>query len=214
MKHSSASKSLWNFSLSPGWTKKEVEVFGAALIKYGIGSWKKIIDHRCLPGKTVAQLYNQSQRLLGQQSLAEWQGLSVDIPAIFARNAQIQGQRKNNCLVNSGNKLTKAKLDLLKIQNKKQFGIAQDVIDSTIIPELEASEMSNVLIQQGDGDDKNTTTTRLQKIQKIRKLKGYLSSFETQHKKLIADGGDGDVDKRKRGESKQVSSKSSKKSKT
>jgi hypothetical protein len=184
MKHSSASKSLWNFSLSPGWTKKEVEVFEAALIKYGIGSWTTIINKRCLPGKTVAQLYNQAQRLLGQQSLAEFQGLSLDIPAIFARNSKIKGKRKNSCLVNSGDKLTRPKLEKLKIQNQKEFGIPQDIIDSTIIPELNASEMSNVLIQQDDSEDKVTVETRLQKIQKIRRLKGYLSSFEAQYKTI------------------------------
>ena len=182
MKHSSDSKSLWNFSLSPGWTTEEVEVFGAALIKYGIGSWKIIINARCLPGKTVAQLYNQAQRLLGQQSLAEFQGLSLDIKAIFERNSKINGQRKNNCLINSGNKLTKERLVALKEQNQQEFGIPQEIIDSTVIPELEASEMSNVLITQ---DDKAPKETRLQKIQKIRRLKGYLKSFEQQRAELV-----------------------------
>jgi hypothetical protein len=179
MKHSSDSKSLWNFSLSPGWTAKEVEVFGFALIKYGIGAWQKIIKARCLPGKTVAQLYNQAQRLLGQQSLAEFQGLRLDIPAIFIKNQKIDGQRKNNCLVNTGNKLTKEKLAKLKISNQKNFGIAQDVIDSTIIPELESADMSNVLITQEE-----QTETRLQKIQKIRRLQGFLAGFEKQYKDL------------------------------
>jgi hypothetical protein len=189
MHHSTDSKSLWNFSLSPGWTTKEVEVFGAALIKYGIGSWTVIIKTRCLPGKTVAQLYNQAQRLLGQQSLAEFQGLSLDIPAIFARNANIVGTRKNNCLINTGNKLMGDQLKALKIKNQKDFGISQDDIDALVIPELEASDMSNVLISQ---DGTAPTETRLQKIQKIRRLQGYLRTFEQQredHKrKLIEDG--------------------------
>lgn len=36
------SKSLHNYTLSPGWTKEEVEILKIALMKYGIGKWKKI----------------------------------------------------------------------------------------------------------------------------------------------------------------------------
>jgi hypothetical protein len=38
-------------------------------MKYGVGSWTKIIESGCLPGKNRAQLNLQTQRLLGQQSL-------------------------------------------------------------------------------------------------------------------------------------------------
>lgn len=36
------SKSLHNYTLSPGWTKHEVEILKIALMKFGIGKWKKI----------------------------------------------------------------------------------------------------------------------------------------------------------------------------
>lgn len=36
------SKSLHNYTLSPGWTKEEVEILKIALKKYGIGRWKQI----------------------------------------------------------------------------------------------------------------------------------------------------------------------------
>jgi len=36
------SKSLWNYSLSPGWTQQEVEVLKLALQKFGIGRWRSI----------------------------------------------------------------------------------------------------------------------------------------------------------------------------
>ena len=36
------SKSLWNYTLSPGWTEEEVEVLKVALMKFGIGKWKRI----------------------------------------------------------------------------------------------------------------------------------------------------------------------------
>ena len=34
------SKSLHNYTLSPGWSKKEVEILKIALMKFGIGKWK------------------------------------------------------------------------------------------------------------------------------------------------------------------------------
>lgn len=41
-----------------------------ALMKYGIGRWVQILDTGLLPGKLIQQLNGQTQRLLGQQSLA------------------------------------------------------------------------------------------------------------------------------------------------
>ena len=69
-KNISDSKSLWNYTLSPGWTIEEVEVLKVALMKFGVGKWKSIMRSNCLPGKTIAQMNLQTQRLLGQQSLA------------------------------------------------------------------------------------------------------------------------------------------------
>lgn len=52
-----------------GWTVAETAVLRYALMKYGVGNWKTITAEKVLPGKTVAQLVCQTQRLLGQQSL-------------------------------------------------------------------------------------------------------------------------------------------------
>ena len=41
-----------------------------ALAKFGIGRWVQIMDSGVLPGKLIQQLNGQTQRLLGQQSLA------------------------------------------------------------------------------------------------------------------------------------------------
>lgn len=67
---SNDSASLWNCTLSPGWTDEESETLRKALMKFGIGNWAKIIESNCLPGKTNAQMNLQLQRLLGQQSTA------------------------------------------------------------------------------------------------------------------------------------------------
>ena len=60
----------WNFTPSPGWTKDQVAILRLALMKYGIGRWVQILDTGLLPGKLIQQLNGQTQRLLGQQSLA------------------------------------------------------------------------------------------------------------------------------------------------
>jgi hypothetical protein len=45
-----------------------------AVLKFGVGNWKEVLSCGCLPGKTNAQLNLQLQRMLGQQSTAEFQG--------------------------------------------------------------------------------------------------------------------------------------------
>jgi hypothetical protein len=80
------SKSLGNYTISPGWTRNEVEVLKIALMKYGIGKWRKIKRCKCLPGKTVSQMVLQTQRLLGQQSIAEFMGIRVDLEKVLDDN--------------------------------------------------------------------------------------------------------------------------------
>jgi len=63
--HHCESKSLWNYALSPGWTQEEVKTLKQALMCLGIGRWKKIMQLKCLPGKTIGQIYMQTQRLIG-----------------------------------------------------------------------------------------------------------------------------------------------------
>jgi len=58
------SKSLWNCTLSPGWTSEQQEVLRLAIMKFGLGRWKEILDSNCLPGKTRTQLNGQTQRMV------------------------------------------------------------------------------------------------------------------------------------------------------
>ncbi|OUM61143.1 hypothetical protein PIROE2DRAFT_12941, partial [Piromyces sp. E2] len=99
------STSLWNCTLSPGWTQEESDILRDALIYYGIGNWKDIIEHGCLPDKTNAQMNLQLQRMLGQQSTAEFQNLHIDPYEIGKINSQKQGpniRRKNGFIINTG----------------------------------------------------------------------------------------------------------------
>lgn len=60
----------WNCTPAPGWTREEVQVLKLCLMKYGVGHWQHIHSTGLLPGKLIGQLNGQTQRLLGQQSLA------------------------------------------------------------------------------------------------------------------------------------------------
>ena len=67
-------------------------------MKYGIGRWVQILDTGLLPGKLIQQLNGQTQRLLGQQSLAGWSQshsalLSFTIPF---NKAEVSGGNKDN----------------------------------------------------------------------------------------------------------------------
>ena len=72
--------------LSPGWDPREAEILKIALMKFGVGRWVKIAKSDCLPNKTISQMYMQTQRLVGQQSLAEFMGLHLDLQKIWEKN--------------------------------------------------------------------------------------------------------------------------------
>ncbi|CAO3610283.1 unnamed protein product [Mucor fragilis] len=137
---SNDSPSLWNLTLSPGWTDQESEALRLAVMKFGIGNWAKIRECQVLPYKTNAQLNLQLQRLLGQQSTAEFAGLHIDPKVIGAKNAKIQGpsiRRKNNCIVNTGNALTKEELKAKVLHNKQHYEIPESEWSTIKLPNIE-----------------------------------------------------------------------------
>ncbi|KAJ3001811.1 hypothetical protein HKX48_002665 [Thoreauomyces humboldtii] len=131
------SASLWNCTLSPGWSLEEADILRRALMRFGIGNWKDILESACLPGKTNAQLNLQTQRMLGQQSTAEFQTLHIDPLVIAAKNALIQGphvKRKNGFIVNSGGKLTKEEKQRRIKENKETFELPEEEWRAIILP--------------------------------------------------------------------------------
>ncbi|KAI8913394.1 hypothetical protein EDD86DRAFT_179979, partial [Gorgonomyces haynaldii] len=125
------SVSLWNYTLSPGWKEEEAQVLCQAVIKFGIGNWSKVIESGCLPGKTNAQLNLQLQRMLGQQSTAEFQGLHIDPLVIGRMNALKQGpeiKRKGGFIVNTGSKMTKEEIKR-RINENKKYEVDQAVYE-------------------------------------------------------------------------------------
>ncbi|RUS15629.1 hypothetical protein BC937DRAFT_92218, partial [Endogone sp. FLAS-F59071] len=144
---SNDSASLWNCTLSPGWTEDESETLRKAVIKFGVGNWAKIIESNCLPGKTNAQMNLQLQRLLGQQSTGEFAGLHIDPKVIGERNSKIQGpqiKRKNNTIVNTGAKLSREELKKRLQYNKETYELPDEIWKSIELPKpRDSGEMSS-----------------------------------------------------------------------
>eukprot|EP00347_Sterkiella_histriomuscorum_P017240 403350146 len=128
------SKSLWNYALSPGWTPQEVDVLKIALMKFGIGKWTIIDKSGILPTKTIQQCYLQTQRILGQQSLAEFMGLHVDIDKIALDNRRKNGIRKMGFLVNQGGKLTPEEKAHYQEINRQKYGLSPEEVETIKLP--------------------------------------------------------------------------------
>ncbi|KRX04843.1 hypothetical protein PPERSA_06477 [Pseudocohnilembus persalinus] len=130
-----SSASLWNYTLSPGWSHEEVNVLKNALNIFGIGKWRQIIDSNCLPGKQIGQIYMQTQRLIGQQSLGDFMGLRVDLQKVYLDNMKKQNvMRKNNSVINTGDNPTKEERQRNIEGNRKKYGLSQEEISKLEIP--------------------------------------------------------------------------------
>jgi len=82
-----------------------MQVLRLALMKLGVGNWTGIIESGCLPGKTTSQLNNQTQRMLGKQSTAEFAGLHMDVLKVGELNSRLEGPgitRKSGMIINTG----------------------------------------------------------------------------------------------------------------
>ncbi|KAK4522914.1 hypothetical protein GAYE_PCTG32G0804 [Galdieria yellowstonensis] len=125
------SLSLWNFSLSPGWTKEEVRILSLCLMSFGVGRWQKIVDSGYLPNKTISQLNLQTQRLLGQQSVAEFTGLCIDPAEVREHNERriAQGAKtKGGIIVNTGPNPTKEVIMSRLKENASRFGLKDEQV--------------------------------------------------------------------------------------
>ncbi|KXS13886.1 hypothetical protein M427DRAFT_136185 [Gonapodya prolifera JEL478] len=144
------SPSLWNYSLSPGWTEQEVQVFRNAVMKFGVGNWAGIITSGCLPGKTNSQMNLQLQRILGQQSIAEFQGIHMDPETVGKLNSERRDvTRKNGLIVHTGKKLTRNEI-LQKVEgNRAKHEISEIERDVIELPTpLDPGEIPALLEQK------------------------------------------------------------------
>lgn len=168
------SRSLWNYTLSPGWSPEEVEVLKSALQKFGIGRWRKIIKSECLPGKSIGQIYLQTQRLMGQQSLGDFMGLHIDIQRVFVDNSRKQDVlRKNKCIVNTGNNPNPEERKLKIEENKAKYGVSMDVVKSIKLPKRNKSKFKEVIMLDEIVSEKFSTIEKLNHLGKLKELVNY-----------------------------------------
>eukprot|EP01023_Acetabularia_acetabulum_P035786 TRINITY_DN3377_c0_g1_i4.p1 TRINITY_DN3377_c0_g1~~TRINITY_DN3377_c0_g1_i4.p1 ORF type:complete len:304 (+),score=20.96 TRINITY_DN3377_c0_g1_i4:263-1174(+) len=120
------SSSLWNFTTSPGWTGEEAELLKLLLMKLGVGRWVQIQQTGLLPGKVIQQLYGQTQRLIGQQSLAAYTGLRVDIDKIRQDNEKRWDvERKSGLIIWSGPNPTKSMKERWQKEAQDKYGLSE-----------------------------------------------------------------------------------------
>jgi len=96
-------------------------------MKYGVGKWVQILETGLLPGKLIQQLNGQTQRLIGQQSLAAYTGLQVDIDRVRADNeACVDAPRKAGLIINTGKNLTREDKDRLQQETRANYGLTKE----------------------------------------------------------------------------------------
>jgi hypothetical protein len=88
-----------------------------------------------LPGKSVAQLNLQTQRLLGQQATGEFMGLHLYCSRVGQKNAtNLTAARKNGCIINEGAKLSIEETHKRKEENRRVYGLSQAQVDAIVLP--------------------------------------------------------------------------------
>lgn len=87
----------------------------------------------------------QTQRLLGQQALAGFMGLKVDIDQINKDNLLKDGVRKyNQILINHGDKMTsKQRIELIS-ENRLKYGLCDEYIRQLKLPKPSNIRIWNV----------------------------------------------------------------------
>ena len=169
-----ASESLWNYTLSPGWSRGEVEVLKLALQKFGIGKWSKIIRSQCLPGKSIGQIYLQTQRIMGQQSLGDFMGLQADIEKIFIDNSRKTNvTRKNNCIINTGDNPNKHERALKIAANQVRYGLSEAELVRIRLPKKRKSRFQNIVLLDEIETPKFSTIEKIDHLTRLLKLVDY-----------------------------------------
>jgi hypothetical protein len=104
----------------------------------GVGRWVQILEDGLLPGKLIQQLNGQTQRLLGQQSLAAFTGLRVDVDAVRRDNAARAGAaRKGGLVINAGDNPRPEAREAARRAKQAEYGLAPGAV-AAAEAELEA----------------------------------------------------------------------------
>lgn len=168
------SVSLWNYTLSPGWSRAEVEVLKLALQKFGIGKWSRIIRSECLPGKSIGQIYLQTQRIMGQQSLGDFMGLHIDIQRVFIDNGKRQNvTRKNNCIINTGDNPNKLERQRKIRENGIKYGLPPGAVQCIRLPKRSKSLFKEIILLDEIETNKFSTIEKIDHLKKLLRLVTY-----------------------------------------
>jgi len=126
---------------------REMEALRLAIMKYGCGYWGLIGRH--FPMKTQGQLNLQTQRMFGQQSLAEFFRLHLDPKPFFMINVKKTGvNRKQGFIINAGDKLLPKAKKALILENKKKE-LSSEEYEKIRVPLIREATV------QQEGDDQN-----------------------------------------------------------
>jgi hypothetical protein len=94
-----------------------------------------------LPNKTTAQICLQCQKIMGQQSLSEFNGLHVNASKVLERNKAIKESTpvlwKNKCIISEKEENTKRRKRNEKSSSQKSFCcISKKEADAISLPEF------------------------------------------------------------------------------
>jgi len=143
-------------------------------MRYGCGAWRDINKH--FPLKTCGQLNLQTQRLFGQQALAEFQKVHIDPNRIKVINDKIDGFRKNTCLINTGKNVSAEEAKARRLAHTEKYGIPEELFSSMIVPVvLDAPQDLDGLVDE---------------IEKLREMYRCVYDIELRLNHLKANGGD------------------------
>eukprot|EP00300_Choanocystis_sp_HF-7_P038954 c5657_g1_i1.p1 GENE.c5657_g1_i1~~c5657_g1_i1.p1 ORF type:complete len:210 (+),score=53.43 c5657_g1_i1:44-673(+) len=146
---SAESRSLWNYTLSPGWQDSEVEILKKCMAKIGVGMWTRYKELGVLPGKNPAQLNQQTQRLIGQQSTKAFTGLHIDAQVVYLDNLKKEGKRKNGMLINEGGEIKGEAAAALRRETEAKYALKPEEYEHIEIPTMDDSKMLEMEEIQG-----------------------------------------------------------------
>ena len=86
---------------SSGWTNAEEEQLRKLVQRYGVGSWKVILQTNLLPGKTVSQMVKKFSNIVGRQAFSEFSGMKIDPMRLREIRNRKVGFMRNNIFINS-----------------------------------------------------------------------------------------------------------------
>lgn len=118
--------------LFTGFSEIDAHTLRLAVMHYGCGGWRNIQKH--FPLKTCGQLNLQTQRLFGQQALAEFQKVHIDPNVIKVVNDKKEGFRKNTCIINTGKALLPEEVKAKKAVHTAKNGIPENVWKQIVVP--------------------------------------------------------------------------------